>query len=602
MSGSPKPYDGTHAGPPPAIIIFTTTAAALAAQLAGITGGRVHACGPAGEGARELLPRLFAEGVPIIGICASGILIRILAPHIGDKHKEPPVLAVSADGRHVVPLLGGHRGANRMAREVAGAVGATAAITTASDSHFLRGLDEPPEGYVLADPDAAKAAMAAVLNGERIALDGDAPWLIEAGYPIAANGTVAISVTDRTDANGLVFHPKTLVAGMGCERGADPEELIELLEATLAEAGLAQQSLAAIASIDLKADEHALNVVAAHFGVPLRLFSAAELAEEAERLPNPSELVKAEVGTPGVAEAAALKAGALLVEKRKSKRATCAIGRAATPIDPAILGRARGAVHLVGIGPGEAAQRTGSAIAALQSVTDWVGYDLYLDLAADLRADQIEHRFPLGGEEDRVRHALELAGTGRPVALLCSGDAQIYAMAALVFELLAAKGDRALSDAAQRVVVESHPGISAFQMASARAGALIGHDFCCISLSDLLTPREDILKRLEAAAAGNFVTAFYNPRSLRRTDLIETATAIFQKHRMKTCPVVIARSLCRSDESVKVTTLAEFDPAEVDMMTIVLFGSTQSQAFARGDGDIAAFTPRGYAKKAGGDI
>lgn len=600
MSGSPKPFSGKHDGPPPAIIIFTTTAAALAAQLAGITGGRVHACGPAGEGARELLPRLFTEGVPIIGICASGILIRILAPHLGDKHREPPVLAVSADGRHVVSLLGGHRGANMLARELAGSIGGTAAITTASDSRFLRGLDEPPEGYVLADPEKAKAAMAAVLNGERIALHGDAAWLIEAGYPVAAEGTVAIAVTEQLHAEGLVFHPKTLVAGMGCERGADPGELIDLLQAILAEAELAPQSLAAIASIDLKADEHALNVVAAHFGVPLRLFSAAELAEEAERLPNPSKLVNAEVGTPGVAEAAALKAGVLLVEKRKSKRATCAIGRAATPIDPAMFGRARGAVHLVGIGPGETVQRTGSAITALKSATDWVGYDLYLDLAADLRGNQTEHRFPLGDEEARVRHALELAGTGRTVALLCSGDAQIYAMAALVFELLAADGARALSDAARRVAVESHPGISAFQMASARAGALIGHDFCCISLSDLLTPREDILKRLDAAAEGDFVTCLYNPRSGRRTDLIVETKSKYLQHRPASTPVIVARNLGRDDEKVDVMPLADFDPESIDMLTIVLIGSSTSRAFPRGDGRTVAYTPRGYAKKAGG--
>ena len=113
-----------------------------------------------------------------------------------------------------------------------------------------------------------------------------------------------------------------------------------------------------------------------------------------------------------------------------------------------------------------------------------MGYGLYLDLIADLRAGQHEHRFPLGDEEARARHALELAGTGCTVSLVCSGDGQIYAMAALVFELLEARGERALSDAARRVAVESHPGISAFQAASAAAGALIGHDFCCISLSD----------------------------------------------------------------------------------------------------------------------
>jgi cobalt-precorrin 5A hydrolase/precorrin-3B C17-methyltransferase len=172
-------------------------------------------------------------------------------------------------------------------------------------------------------------------------------------------------------------------------------------------------------------------------------------------------------------------------------------------------------------------------------------------------------------------------------------------MAALVYELLDAEGPRALSDAARRVGVESHPGISAFQAASSKVGALIGHDFCCISLSDLLTPREDILKRLEGAAAADFVTAFYNPRSLRRTDLIEKALAIFSAHRPPQTPVIIGTSLGRPEEKIRVTTLAEFDPAEIDMLTIVLFGSSTSKAFTRGDGRTVAFTPRGYAKKAG---
>lgn len=586
----------------PAIIIFTTAAAATASRIASITGGRVHACGPAGEGAGELLPKLFADGTPIIGVCASGILIRLLAGKLGHKHREPPVIAVSTDGTHVVPLLGGHHGGNRLAAEIASALGGVAAITTASDSRFSRGLDEPPEGYVLADPDAAKAAMAALLNGDAIALRGDAPWLAKAGYPIAKDGAVKVEITDKVNGVGLVYHPKNLVVGMGCARGAAASEIIELVTKTLLENHLAPQSLAAIATIDLKADETGLNEAAAHFGVPLRVFTADELAAEEERLPNPSELVRAEVGTPGVAEAAAIKAGELLVEKQKTKNATCAIGRADGLLDADAFGRAIGQLHLIGIGPGEGAQRTGSAVASLQVCKDWVGYDLYLDLIADLKVNQVEHRFPLGDEEARVRHALELAATGKSVALVCSGDAQIYAMAALVFELLDAEGKRAVSDAARRVRVESHPGISAFQMASARVGALIGHDFCCISLSDLLTPREDILKRLDAAASGDFVTAFYNPRSRRRTDLIEKTKQVFLQHRPANTPVIIARSLGRTDESVRVVTLSEFDPTEIDMMTIVLIGASASRAFKRGDGQMVTFTPRGYAKKSEGAL
>lgn len=575
----------------PSIVTFAASGAATAERIAAATGGDIIA------DAKRLLPRLFAEGRPIIGVCAAGILIRALAPHLSDKHSEPPVLAVSQDGAHVVPLLGGHHGANRLAREIATALGATAALTTASESRFTRALDDPPEGWTFANPEAAKAATAALLGGASIALTGDAPWLAEAGYPLDPRGAVHVTATEKVIGQGLVYHPHTLVAGIGAERGVSAAEVIALIESTLAREDLSPRALAALATLDIKSDEAAFRVAADHFGVPLRLFSAQDLAAERQRVPNPSAVVEAETGTPSVAEAAALKAGHLLVPKRKSRHATCAIGIAPAPIAAQALGRAPGRLHVVGIGPGDAASRTASAVTALAASDHWVGYGLYLDLIADLRLDQSEHRFPLGEEEVRVRHALELAGEGRAVALICSGDAQIYAMAALVYELLDAEGSRALTPAARRVAVELHPGISAFQAASAKAGALMGHDFCCISLSDLLTPRDAIVTRLRAAASADFVTALYNPRSQRRHDLLDEAKAIFAESRPPETPVIVAFNLGRPDERTTVTTLATFDPATVDMLTIVLIGASTSRAYRRGDGRTVAYTPRGYAKK-----
>ncbi len=517
----------------PAIIIFADTGLETARKVAAAVDGEIYSCGQGGADAHKLLPRLFAGNTPIIGICAAGILIRLLAPSLADKRKEPPVLAVSQDGLSVVPLLGGHRGANRLARRLAEALGGSAALTTASDTRFSHGLDEPPEGWVLGTPQDAKPAMIAVLAGAKIQLEGEAPFLAEAGYPLAQTGPVKVLVTEekRRVERGIVYHPKTLVAGVGCERGADASEVIGLVEQALGQQNLAPQSLAALASIDIKADEPALLEAARHFGVPLRLFTAAELNAERFWLQNPSDYVEATVGTPGVAEAAALKAGPLVVPKLKSQRATCAIGKAPAPVDAASFGRRPGLLHLVGIGPGEPISRTASAVRALEQSTDWVGYGLYLDLVADIRHGQLEHRYDLGEEEPRVRHALELAAEGREVALVCSGDAQIYAMASLAYELLDATGPRAVSAAARRVGIETHPGISAFQAASAAAGALIGHDFCCVSLSDLLTPRDIVLKRLDGAARADFVTALYNPRSQRRIELLDEAKRIFLAHR-----------------------------------------------------------------------
>ena len=582
----------------PAVICFGANGRAVADRIAAAIGGEVIVCGTGATMAQELLPGLFAGGRTIVGVCAAAILIRILAPSLDDKTREPPVLAVSQDGAVVVPLLGGHHGANALAKRIATLFEGVAAVTTASDSRFARGLDEPPTGWVLGTPETLKPATMAVLGGAKIQLEGHAPWLSDAGYPVSSMGTIKVVVTEqkRRVERGLVYHPATLVAGVGTERGVAADEVIGLIEATLADAGLAVESLACIASIDLKADEAGLLAAAAHFGVPLRLFSAQELEAERYRLPNPSRVVEQAVGTPGVAEAAALKAGTLLVEKRKSARATCAIGHALRPIEVARFGRRLGRLHLVGIGPGEAMQRTASAASALAASTDWVGYGLYLDLIADLDEGQAQHRFPLGEEEARVRHALELAGEGREVALVCSGDAQIYAMAALVYELLDVTGVRGVSDRAKRVVVETHPGISAFQAASAAAGALIGHDFCCISLSDLLTPRDDILTRLEGAAAADFVTALYNPRSQRRVDLIEEAKRIFLEHRPIGTPVIIATSLGRPEERVSVVPLGSFEPSEIDMMTIVLIGSSSSRVFERA-GKLVTYTPRGYEAK-----
>ena len=175
------------------------------------------------------------------------------------------------------------------------------------------------------------------------------------------------------------------------------------------------------------------------------------------------------------------------------------------------------------------------------------------------------------------------------MALVCSGDAGIYAMAALVYEIIDLEPNR--------IKVDVIPGISAFQAAAAKAGAMIGHDFCCISLSDLLTPWDAIEKRLHAAATSDFVIAFYNPRSLKRRDQLERAFAILKNHRPPDTPVIIASNLGRPEESLKIVQFQDFNPDDVDMLTLVMVGSSQSKAMRRGDGKTYAYTPRGYARK-----
>jgi cobalt-precorrin 5A hydrolase / precorrin-3B C17-methyltransferase len=383
------------------------------------------------------------------------------------------------------------------------------------------------------------------------------------------------------------------------------EELAALVAGVLAEAGVSPEAVQSVNTIDLKADEPAILDLAASLGVPLRLFSAAELEAETPRLANPSEVVFAEVGTHGVAEAAALAQGgaeaALLSPKVKSDHATCALAVVAAPL-LALKGRPRGRLSVVGVGPGQASWRTPEVSSLVAQAEELVGYGLYIDLLGPLAVGKARSDFPLGGEEDRCRYALERAGEGRDVALVCSGDAGIYAMGALVFELL----DRApeaggVSDAARRVEVVCSPGVSALQGAAARAGAPLGHDFCAISLSDLLTPRADILRRLRAAAEGDFVVAFYNPVSLRRRTLLAEARDILLEHRPADTPVMLASSLGRPEEHVRYRRLADLQVDEVDMLTVVLVGSSQSRLAMLGEGP-RMYTPRGYARKIDGDL
>ena len=578
----------------PVFVALTDAGLATARTAANAVGGDV------GRLEAAKLREYFESGRPIVGVCAAGILIRIVAPLLSDKREEPPVLAMSEDGTSVVPLLGGHRGANDLARKLAEVMGGHAAITTAGDNRFGVALDAPPAWWILANPEDAKPVMAALLGGATARIEGDALWLSESRIPAGEDSNIRLVATTRAmtgDAQTLIYHPRRLAVGLGCERDADPAEAISLVRRTLDEAGLASAAVALVASIDLKADESALLHVADELGVPARFFSAAALEAETPRLKNPSEAVFREVGCHGVAEGAALAAvgssGMLVAAKRKSARVTCAIAEAPDIIDPKTVGRARGKFAVVGIGPGSAEWLTPEARHLLESCDAAVGYSLYLDLVAPLIAHAERFDSKLGSEEARVRQALTLAAEGRDVALISSGDAGIYAMAALVFEVLE---QRDLPDAARRIEIVVAPGISAMQAAAARAGAPLGHDFCAISLSDLLTPWEAIEARIRAAAEADFVIAFYNPVSERRRTQLGKAREILLRHRPPDTPVVLAKNLGRDGETLTTVTLAELQVDQVDMLTLVLVGSSATRMVSAA-GRAWAYTPRGYEKK-----
>jgi cobalt-precorrin 5A hydrolase/precorrin-3B C17-methyltransferase len=590
------------------LICPTAAAADLARRLAPaldaeITGrqGRVSAAPdvtPFAETTAAIVAA-FRAGRPVLAVCAAGIVVRALAPHLADKRAEPPVLALAEDGSAVVPLLGGHRGANDLARRIAAISGGLAAVTTAGEVALGVALDDPPSGWRLADPGPAKPVAAGLLAGDgaRVVVEsGSGDWL--AGLPAAPDGRWRITVSHRAGAVGdLLLRPPVLALGVGCERDAAPAALIAHVRRALADADLAPDAVALVASIDVKADEPAVHALAAALGVAARFWSAEELAREEPRLVTPSELVRREVGVAGVAEAAALAAvgpgGQLILPKRVGDRVTCAVALASGDIDPARVGRARGRLDVVGIGPGARDLRTAGMAAVLEAAEHVVGYGLYLDLIADLIGDRPTHATGLGDEIGRVDRALALAATGARVALVSSGDAGVYGLATLACERMAASADAAIG----RVRLAVHPGLSAMFAAAARVGAPLGHDFAAISLSDLLTPWTAIAARVRAAAEGDFVVAFYNPRSERRTDQLARALAILAERRPPDTPVLLARAVARPDEELRVTRLADLDPSRVDMLTLVIVGASSTRAVARPDGPMV-WTPRGYAAKA----
>lgn len=593
----------------PVVLCLSQSGYKIARKIADILGSQIH--GREGrvvdveatfENALDHIRVLFSSGTPIVGVCAAGILVRGVAPMLVDKLNEPPVVAVPDDGSTVIPLLGGHRGANRLARQIADGLEAHASITTAGDIAMGVALDEPPLGYRLQNFKDAKPVMASLLNGSSVRILGENIFDIHSSS--AAEITLAVSETPMVgDEMTLVYHPQKYALGLGCARGCSVDEMWNLVSKCMEEANIAAGSISSVGSLDLKGDEPAIIETALRLGVPFRLFEANELESLTPKLANPSEVVFTEVGCHGVSEAAAiaLSGGSLVVEKKKTMNATCAIAKSENIITE-MNGRSRGKLSIVGIGPGQHSWRTPEASALISEAEELVGYGLYIDILGPLAIGKKRSDFPLGGEEARCRYALEEAGKGKNVALICSGDAGIYAMGALVFELLDRnENEMGVSDAAKRIEVQCTPGVSALQGAAARAGAPLGHDFCTISLSDLLTPREDIIRRLHAAAEGDFVIAFYNPVSKTRRTLLAEAREILLKYRPNDTPVMLASSLGRPEEEVRYRRLDELEVDEVDMLTVVLIGSSNSRLANLGEG-ARMFTPRGYARKIDGDL
>ncbi|MEG4489090.1 precorrin-3B C(17)-methyltransferase [Microcoleus sp. D2_18a_B4] len=535
----------------------------------------------------ETLRELFATETPIVAICAAGIIIRTLAPLLSDKRAEPPVLAVAEDGSAVVPLLGGLHGVNDLAREIAAALGVQPAITTTGDIRFRTALLSPPQGYYLANPEDAKTFISNLLAGAKVRLEGVASWLSESNLPIAPDAQLTIRVTEKATAptpDCLVYHPQIAAVALANLSNIQPEIALYCVQELLAQTNLAAASVAGFFALKHEMGNPALEALSQYFKVPVRFFNLSELVE----------LDSIEFIENQAAQIALRAAGAnsQLIECDRTLSLNCALALAAEPINARAIGISRGKLAIVGTGPGGAPWMSPEVKEILREATDWVGYKFYLDLAGTLREGQKRHDSDNREEIDRARFALDLAASGQSVAVVSSGDPGIFAMAAAVFEAI----DFDAKPEWQGIDIRVAPGISAMQAAAAAIGAPLGHDFCVISLSDILKPWEVIEQRISAAAAADLVMAFYNPISKQRIWQLGKAIEILLQSRDAKTPVILGRNLGRPGQSVRVCTLGEFQPQDADMRTLVIVGSSQTRIIPRKYGDVWVYTPRRYEK------
>ncbi|MBH3367726.1 precorrin-3B C(17)-methyltransferase [Pseudomonas carnis] len=540
----------------PAIVILGQGSLATARKLQQVyPGALIHGLATRVEGADRTysefgatLRQLYQQGTPLIALCAAGIVIRTLAPLLLEKGEEPAVLAVAEDGSAVVPLLGGLGGVNLMARDIAAALGVPAAITTSGELRFGTCLLNPPAGYQLADIELGKRFVSDLLAGESVRIEGTAPWLEDANLPQDQQARLAIHVgsAERTPtANELLIYPQNVY--VTCRPGA---QLAERVRTALQKAGVAVQSLACLLASDLQMADASLHEAASALGVPLRFAALTPVAD-------------------------------------------ISITVAEQPLDLSQVGRPRGRLAVIGLGPGAAELMVPAVKAELARCTDVLGYETYVRMAGPFRDDQVQHCTDNREEMQRARHAFELAAQGRSVVVVSSGDPGVFAMAAAVIEALHESSEPAW----HQVDLEILPGVSASLATAAQAGAPLGHDFCVMSLSDNLKPWSIIEKRLDLAAQADLALAFYNPISRSRPWQLGRALEIVALHRTPQTPVVLGRDIGRPGQTLRVTTLGQLTPEQVDMRTMVLIGSSTTCVFPRAGGGEWVYTPRWYGDK-----
>ena len=539
----------------------------------------------------------------LIFIGSIGAVVRLISPFISSKADDPAILVIDAKAKNVITLLGGHKqGGDRFSEELASSLAAEAIFTSDSFVERRIPLDCFGEGWgwkrggEISDWRKLMVSQSREEKNNVFQSRGSKIWqsleacsnysfLEEKDKITSENIDLYIGQENR---NICSWHPPSIIIGIGCVRNTDEKMIQRAIEESFAKNDLSLLSISGIATIDKKDDEIGLLELSKKNEWPIYFYSSLELSKV--NVPNPSNVVMKEMGTVSVAEAAAILRGAeggnLIQEKQiyyPNEDEFGGVTIALVELEKAFAPH-KGELHLVGSGPGELELLTSDSRRALTRCVAWLGYTPYLNYLDSIRRqDQIRIESQLTFEKDRCQQALDLAKEGVRVALISSGDSGIYGMAGLALELWLDESPES------RPLMQVHPGISSFQMAAAKLGAPFMNDFCSISLSDLLTPWQQIEKRIKSAAKGDFVIAIFNPKSIKRDWQLKKAVDLLLEFRKPSTPVAIARQLGRLEENVEIYTLESLPFDKVDMLTLLVVGNSQSMVKSN-----KFLTPRGY--------
>ena len=536
---------------------------------------------------QDEVKRSWEDSSALLFIMATGIVVRTIAPLIKNKKEDPAVLVIDEEGKHVIPLLGGHQArANELATTLATLINANPVITTSSDINNLPALDLWIERcqVFIQNPYILPKIMSKFIENKKIRIYINSDLIRVPIFPdhfqVVKEAEIAdIIITNKKlelNEEQLILIPRNLVVGLGFHDWVTSNEIEEAIKQVFTDEGLYFEALKGVATLEKKAKNEALQEFSRKYG--LRVFSyTPEELQEVKGL-SFSPIVERAVGVSSVCEQSAILAsqGRLIVPKRVFKDITIAVAEAPYHV--------KGKVYVVGIGPGSLFYITPKAITVIREADVIIGYKTYMNQIESLIKDKKVFAYGMTEEVKRAKNAIEYALKGMIVSVVSGGDPGVYGMAGLIFEILAQNN--------LEVEVEVIPGISAFNAASSKVGAPIMNDFACISLSDRLTPWDEIEKRLEYAAKSDFIIILYNPKSSRRRENLAKAKEIILKYRDNNTPVAIVKNATREGEEVILTTLEKMDSYPVDMNTTIIIGNSQSYIYKN-----FFITPRGYRRK-----